>query len=100
MDWTQRVAVLADGFSAAGKLTSPQWRAAFCAVPRHELVPEIYVQDENREWRLAEAGTEQWWDLVYSDHRDHQRAAQLPGHPRAGLVVDQARPHAADAGST
>lgn len=67
MDWTQRVAVLADGFSAAGKLTSPQWRVAFCAVPRHELVPEIYVQDEHRQWRLAEAGTEQWWDLVYSD---------------------------------
>lgn len=67
MDWTQRVAVLADQLSAAGKLTSPAWRAAFCAVPRHELVPEIYLQDENRRWCPTKAGTEQWWDLVYSD---------------------------------
>ncbi|MGH3906796.1 MAG: methyltransferase domain-containing protein, partial [Pseudonocardiaceae bacterium] len=67
MDWAQRLAVLADQLSAEGKLTSPQWRGVFCAVPRHELVPEIYLQDEHGQWRPAEAGTAQWWDLVYSD---------------------------------
>lgn len=67
MDWMKRVASLADQFSAAGKLTSPAWRAEFCAVPRHELVPEIYLQDENRRWCPIEAGSAQWRDLVYSD---------------------------------
>ncbi|MGQ0778927.1 MAG: methyltransferase domain-containing protein [Pseudonocardiales bacterium] len=67
MDWTQRVAVLADQLSATGKLTSPAWRAALCAVPRHELVPEIYTQDENRRWCPLTPGTEAWWELVYSD---------------------------------
>ncbi|MGH3914280.1 MAG: methyltransferase domain-containing protein [Pseudonocardiaceae bacterium] len=67
MDWTQRVAVLADQLSAAGKLSSPAWRAALCAVPRHELVPRIYLQDENRRWCPAKADTEAWWELVYSD---------------------------------
>ncbi|MGH8571147.1 MAG: methyltransferase domain-containing protein [Gammaproteobacteria bacterium] len=67
MDWTQRVAALAEQLTADGKLTSAQWRAALCAVPRHELVPEIYLQDDHRQWRPAQADTEQWWDLVYSD---------------------------------
>jgi protein-L-isoaspartate O-methyltransferase len=66
-DWTQRVTALADHLTAAGKLVSPSWRAVFCAVPRHELVPEVYLQDEDRRWRPTEAGTNQWWDLVYSD---------------------------------
>ncbi len=67
MDWTQRLAFLADQLSAAGTLTSPVWRAAFCAVPRHELVPEIYTQDEHRRWCPLTPGTEAWWGLVYSD---------------------------------
>jgi len=36
-------------------------------VPRHELVPEIYLQNENRRWCPIETGTAQWRDLVYSD---------------------------------
>ncbi|MGQ0778233.1 MAG: methyltransferase domain-containing protein [Pseudonocardiales bacterium] len=67
MDWTQQLAALADQLSAAGKLTCPAWRAAYCAVPRHELVPQIYTLDENRRWCPLAPGSQAWWELVYSD---------------------------------
>lgn len=65
-DWTRRITDLADHLTTAGKLVSPSWRVAFCAVPRHELVPDIYLQNEERRWRPTEAGTDQWWNLIYS----------------------------------
>ncbi|HEY6421953.1 MAG TPA: methyltransferase domain-containing protein [Pseudonocardiaceae bacterium] len=73
-DWTPRARQLAEQLTAAGKLTSAVWRDAVCAVPRHELVPEVFRQDRidqyDETWRQLDtatgAGREEWLDQVYS----------------------------------
>ena len=46
--WASRAAALADELIAASKLSSPAWRAAAEAVPRHVFVPSFYVRRDGR----------------------------------------------------
>lgn len=65
-DWPARAAVLAD----AGKLTSPVWRAAVEAVPRHLFVPSFYVRRDGGMVLVAAddpATSGEWRDTVYSN---------------------------------
>ncbi|MGH3633490.1 MAG: methyltransferase domain-containing protein [Mycobacterium sp.] len=69
-DWQARAEALADKLAADGDLHTAGWRAAVCAVPRHELVPQYYTQ-EGTTFRLVtpEGGRSRrtWLDLMYSD---------------------------------
>ncbi len=68
--WQARAEALADKLTADGDLHTTRWRAAVCAVPRHELVPRYYEQ-EGTTYRLVapddDASRRAWLDLVYSD---------------------------------
>ncbi len=74
-DWAPRARQLADQLVAAGKLTSPAWRDAVCAIPRHEFVPEVFRQDRidqyDETWRQLDTttvtGRLEWLDQVYSN---------------------------------
>jgi len=86
-DWTQRAARLADELTAAGKLWSPQWQAAVCAVPRHALVPAYYRRTDHG-WERADTSTPEgrarWLDLVYSNTAlftlpDGRSSSSMPG---------------------
>ncbi|APU15986.1 MULTISPECIES: methyltransferase domain-containing protein [Actinoalloteichus] len=69
-EWQTRAERLADKLAADGDLHYDEWRAAVCAVPRHELVPRYYEQ-EGPTYRLVtpddDASRRAWLDLVYSD---------------------------------
>lgn len=74
-EWVSRARRLADDLVDAGKLWSAEWYAAVCAVPRHELVPDVYQQDRRESydatWRRLDTSTDQgrreWLDQVYSN---------------------------------
>lgn len=64
-DWATRAADLADELVATGKLTSPVWRAAVEAVPRHVFVPSFYVR---RGGMVAIDATDaEWIERVYAN---------------------------------
>ncbi|MDP8931801.1 MAG: methyltransferase domain-containing protein [Actinomycetota bacterium] len=102
-DWVSRAQRLADEITVSGKLRSLPWRAAVCAVPRHELVPSYYEQDTNTgQWRLVDTTAPEmrarWLDLVYSDttlitavaeYEQDSRTRQLPvsSATKPGLAV-------------
>ena len=102
-DWVSRAQRLADEITGSGKLRSLPWRAAVCAVPRHELVPSYYEQDTNTgQWRLVDTTAPEmrgrWLDLVYSDttlitavaeYEQDSRTRQLPvsSATKPGLAV-------------
>lgn len=62
---------LADELTATGNLSSPRWRAAVCAVPRHELVPDVWRRDPDGSWHRMDSSTAQgrreWLGQVYSN---------------------------------
>ncbi|MGW6458529.1 methyltransferase domain-containing protein [Streptomyces sp. NPDC055078] len=63
---------LATRLRETGALRSPEWTAAFSAVPRHAFVPAWYEQSTDERgiavWNLrTEADDERWLDAVYSD---------------------------------
>jgi methyltransferase of ATP-grasp peptide maturase system len=67
-DWATRAGALADELTAAGKLTSPAWRAAVEAVPRHVFVPSFYVRRDGRMVAVTAATTScEWLEQVYSN---------------------------------
>jgi methyltransferase of ATP-grasp peptide maturase system len=70
-EWTPRARKLAEELVAAGKLWSPQWRDAVCAVPRHELVPDVLRRDPDGSWHRLDTTTDQgqqeWLEQVYSN---------------------------------
>ncbi|MGH8571609.1 MAG: hypothetical protein ACREX8_03405 [Gammaproteobacteria bacterium] len=60
-EWKPRARQLADQLVAAGKLNSPAWREAVCAVPRHEFVPDVFRQEVayDATWQRLDTATEQ-----------------------------------------
>lgn len=82
-DWRMRAVQLAARLAEAGALTSPAWRAAVEAVPRHELVPVYFQQDEHGDWHVFDTTTpgsrEKWLDLVYSDRPLYTLVGELDG---------------------
>lgn len=76
-----RLRQLADVLAHSGELTA-DWREAFCAAPRHVMVPRYYEQDDSGQWHLVDGAErsvhQQWLDAVYSDRTlitallDHQ----------------------------
>jgi protein-L-isoaspartate O-methyltransferase len=65
-DWQPYAQSLADRLTAAGALT-PDWRAAFTTVPRHQFVPEFFNLDGVRTSGDNPAQCEVWLEAVYSD---------------------------------
>ncbi|MGH3809114.1 MAG: protein-L-isoaspartate(D-aspartate) O-methyltransferase, partial [Pseudonocardiaceae bacterium] len=66
-DWTSRATALADELVTAGKLTSPAWRAAVRAVPRHVFVPSFYVQRDGAMVAVEATSGQEWLEAVYSN---------------------------------
>ncbi|MGH4015908.1 MAG: methyltransferase domain-containing protein [Pseudonocardiaceae bacterium] len=70
-EWLPRARQLAEELVATGKLWSAQWQEAICAVPRHELVPDVFRRDPDGSWHLLDHTTDQgqreWLDQVYSN---------------------------------
>lgn len=71
-DWAERAVALTDELAAAGKLTSPEWRSALLAVPRHNFVPEYHQRrPDGPGWDLvsgaADDTRERWRDGVYAN---------------------------------
>ena len=70
-EWIPRARRLAEELVSAGKLSSAQWREALCAVPRHELVPDILRRDPDGSWHRLDTTTDQgrreWLNQVYSN---------------------------------
>ncbi|MGH3907501.1 MAG: ATP-grasp peptide maturase system methyltransferase [Pseudonocardiaceae bacterium] len=70
IEWTGTARRLAEELTRSGELRSPHWRDAICAVPRHELVPHFYSQNEDATWLRVDSdttGPDRWLDTVYSD---------------------------------
>jgi protein-L-isoaspartate(D-aspartate) O-methyltransferase len=66
--WTAKATRLADSLVAAGKLRSPEWRAAVERTPRHIFVPDCYRLDPRTgEWNRHTLGGDAELDVVYSD---------------------------------
>lgn len=71
IQWPAFARRLANDLERTGKLHDPGWRAAVCAVPRHELIPDYYQQDNTGAWTQPENSTEQgrrqWMEKIYSN---------------------------------
>jgi protein-L-isoaspartate(D-aspartate) O-methyltransferase len=82
-NWQDRVRQLAQGLVAAGKLWSAPWQEALCAVPRHELVPDVLSRDPDGSWHRLDTTTAQgqqdWLEQVYSNKALLTAAADRPG---------------------
>ena len=82
-DWQCRARQLAQGLIAAGKLWSAPWQEALCAVPRHELVPDVLRRDPDGSWHRLDTTTPQgqqdWLEQVYSNKALLTAAADCPG---------------------
>jgi methyltransferase of ATP-grasp peptide maturase system len=82
-DWQCRAHQLARGLVAAGKLWSVPWQEAICAVPRHELVPDVLRRDPDGSWHRLDTTTTQgqqdWLEQVYSNKALLTAAADCPG---------------------
>ncbi|MBV9144211.1 MAG: methyltransferase domain-containing protein [Pseudonocardiales bacterium] len=70
-EWMPRARKLAEELVAIGKLWSAPWQEAVCAVPRHELVPDVLRWDPDGSWHRLDTTTDQgqreWLDHVYSN---------------------------------
>lgn len=75
-EWQGRLDLLADELTAAGKLSTPGWQAAFRAVPRHVLVPEFH-QQSRAGWTTVRAADDM--AAVYSNRALHTAVDQR-GH--------------------
>ena len=71
--WRELAQLLVDDISAAGKMRTPEWRAAVENVPRHLFIPRYYTDKQNgrsRNWILQEPANSdsitRWLKLVYS----------------------------------
>ncbi len=71
IDWKPQAQTLADQLARSGNLRTPEWQAAFAAVPRHEFVPEFFEQHSPGQWQRingTDPGQRQrWLSAVYSN---------------------------------
>lgn len=71
LPWREQAKRLADELVAAGKLRSPQWRAAVEQVPRHLFTPDVLDRKPDGTWHHLDATTDDgrraWLDRVYSN---------------------------------
>jgi protein-L-isoaspartate O-methyltransferase len=63
-EWSDHARQLADLLRDRKDIRSPEWYAAFAAVPRHRFVPRVFEQDAAGHWRCWDATDD--WDRVYS----------------------------------
>ncbi len=87
-DAARRLTDLADQLADAGKLRTPEWRAAFLAVRRDVFVPRFWHDEEPgafpARWRMIDNATtdhDVWLDAIYSDRT---LATELTGVPTVG----------------
>lgn len=52
---------------ASGDLRSPEWAAAFRAVPRHVFVPRFFVRTDEGLWRSVDESSPDYAERVYAD---------------------------------
>lgn len=89
-DWAAKARALADELARSGDLVSPEWREALCAVPRHELVPYYYVQNEDMTWTAydgSEGDREAWLSTVYSNTTLVTALVDVPEDMGAGQLA-------------
>lgn len=85
--WTDRAAALADELVARGKLSSPEWIAAICAVPRHALVPVFYEQDPaTGDWLTRDGTDPAGHDRIYANRALFTKIGDATGSWGSGLV--------------
>jgi hypothetical protein len=88
-DWQARLASLVDQLAGGGALSSPAWRTAFDAVPRHVFVPTVLTDDGAGPTAVSghdPARREAWLDLVYTDT---SLVTQYLEHPSIRTVADR-----------
>ena len=88
-DWQARLASLVDQLAGGGALSSPAWRTAFDAVPRHVFVPTVLTDDVAGPTAVSghdPARREAWLDLVYTDT---SLVTQYLEHPSIRTVTDR-----------
>jgi hypothetical protein len=91
-DWQARLASFVDQLAGGGALSSPAWRTAFDAVPRHVFVPTVLTDDEAGLTAVSghdPAQREAWLDLVYTDT---SLVTQYLEHPSIRTVGDRPLP--------
>lgn len=97
-EWPALARRLADDLEQSGKLSDPAWRAAVCAVPRHELVPDYFQQDSTGAWTRSDTTTDegrrQWLEKIYSNsvlitalRQDTQPPRVLSSSTQPGLMT-------------
>ena len=97
-EWPGLARRLADDLERSGKLGDPAGRAAVCAVPRHELVPEFFQQDRTGVWTRSDTTTDEgrraWLEKVYSNsvlitalRQDAQPLRVLSSSTQPGLMT-------------
>lgn len=76
-----------------GKLTTPTWRAAMRAVPRHEFAPSFYEKRDGT-WREVNMDTEprRWLQRVCSNAALVTQIRALPGHLATGPTSSSSAP--------
>jgi protein-L-isoaspartate O-methyltransferase len=77
-DWQPYAEALAVRLTDAGVLT-PEWRAAFTTVPRHQFVPQFFNLDGERTSGDHPAQREAWLEAVYSDNSLITQLMPAPG---------------------
>ncbi|HET6288767.1 MAG TPA: methyltransferase domain-containing protein [Amycolatopsis sp.] len=97
-DWRERSTALAADLAAAGKLNSPQWRAAVENIPRHLFVPRFYRHRDGQMVALAADDPrtrQEWADTVYTntalvtlvDHDTNNGPVYLSSSSAPGLMT-------------
>ncbi|GAA4024752.1 methyltransferase domain-containing protein [Allokutzneria multivorans] len=97
-EWPALARRLADELERSGKLSDPAWRAAVCAVPRHELVPSYFQQDSAGVWTRSDTRTDEgrreWLEKIYSNsvlitalREDTQPPRVLSSSTQPGLMT-------------
>ncbi|MGH3826252.1 MAG: methyltransferase domain-containing protein, partial [Pseudonocardiaceae bacterium] len=80
---------LAAALADEGAITSPDWREAFAAVPRHLFTPRFFLHAEEGGYRAVHSTDPEWLACVYSDRT---LVTQLDADDSAWRRIRQAGP--------